>query len=125
MKTYTILCKATYVSLYEVYYQDEGAIDSVPVLEDHLCLISVQGITYMEAVASLMKEGITDTIYDVEDIGAIAGTRRVAPYANDICWKTSVEQVYKVIGYVDPLEEFTLQDTQPIIPVVCGYDIER
>ena len=121
MKTYTILSKAVYVSLYDVHYPDEDLIDSVPVIEDHLCYVQIPAETYMEAVNRLITEGIIDNMFGIGDIGAIAGTRRIAPYANEVSLQTSIEQV----GYVDPLEPFTLQDTQPVIPVVCGYDLER
>ena len=125
MKTYTILSKAVYVSLYDVHYPDEDLIDSVPVIEDHLCYVQIPAETYMEAVNRLITEGIIDNMFGIGDIGAIAGTRRIAPYANEVSLQTSIEQVQSHLGYVDPLEPFTLQDTQPVIPVVCEYAIER
>lgn len=125
MMIYTVLSKATYVALYDVHYPEEDELDSVPVIEDHLCYVQVPAESYMEAVNRLINEGVIDNVFGIGDIGAIAGTRRIAPYANEVSLQTSIEQVQSHLGYVDPLEPFTLQDTQPVIPVVCGYDLER
>lgn len=125
METYTILSTATYVALYHVLYPKEDLTDEVPVTESHLVIVRVPAETYMEAVDRLINEGIIDTMFTVADVGAIKDTRQIAPYASEIARETSIKQVEDYMGILEPLEDFTLQDSRPVVPVVCGYDIEK
>ena len=124
MKAYTILSEATFVALYPVTYPEEAYTDQVPVTERHLVYVTVPAEDYPTAVARVKTEGIIDTLFTIADLGAIKGTQQVASYASDVASDLSIEQVTKVLGILESQEPFTLQDSQPVVPVICGYDLE-